>query len=314
MSWARSMAGCLRWSASLNCPRLPASHAIRTHFCSAVNLFVEQQWHSKAHLAVQVSSIVEDQAQLSRPLPETQEGLILSEAQLEHIKGQVLAALQRESSHQAPSVKEKLAVGGKTEENGQEKVPFVLLAQFTPPCRSCPSIRGTGVPALDREDNSSSDDNVVDTGTTCRMRNLGPLRKNISDGSSYLVLQVTPAAQDVSGSTKETDGASAVELVAAAVAPEAAAGVAGSTDELPVPDAVSLVGPLAVFTTQLHATVTSDQSHHTQCGGSLFGDRRSVGGMRLTSAAVERTGQEARHAGGVTRSTHRRPTDITAAI
>ena len=131
------------------------------------------------------------------------------------------------------------------------------------------------------------------------MRNLGPLRHvsqlRISDGSYYLMLQVTQSPQDVSGSVEETYGASAVELVAAAVAPaEAAAGVAESTDELPVPDAISLVRPFAVFTTQLHATVTSDQSLHTQCSANLFGDQHSVSGVRLTSAALEGTEQEAR--------------------
>ena len=115
---------------------------------SAVNLVVSRK-NIATHFAVQVSKIIEDQGQLSRSQPETLEGLILSEAQLEHIKGQVLAALQRDSSHQAPGVKEKLAVGGKVEDVVQEKVPFVLLAQSTPPSGSCPSIRGKGVPALD---------------------------------------------------------------------------------------------------------------------------------------------------------------------
>ena len=79
-------------------------------------------------------------------------------------------------------------------------------------------------------------------------------RLNNSDERSHFMLQVTQAAQDVSGTVEEENGASAAELVAAAVALEAAAGAADTTDELPVPDATSLVGALAVFTTHLHAT------------------------------------------------------------
>ena len=80
---------------------------------------------------------------------ETPEGLILSEAQLEHIKAQVLAALQSNSSHQAPSVKAELAVGGELEGPVQEKVSFVLLARLTRLCETCPRQGGKGLPALD---------------------------------------------------------------------------------------------------------------------------------------------------------------------